>query len=187
MPSRAPWAGPAIPPPPTPKPPKDSTMIDLIIRLCRLLGGFTSRRRSAAAPDPVRHLRCEVVAMPGHAAGAPSSGEAWIYELAALQTGEPFYVGQTCRHPRARLSRHIGLARRRTGRNSALEARLRRMAENGETLVMRLVDHLPKGDAATGAECARIATMRERLGAGLLNLAAGNAYPADRPVLPAQR
>ncbi|WP_458098446.1 hypothetical protein [Roseomonas sp. WA12] len=162
-------------------------MNDLIIRFRRLIGGSISPRRSAGAPEPILDLRCEVVAMPGHAACAPPSGKAWIYDLAPLPTGEPFYVGQTCSDPFARLSRHIGLAQRGAGRNRKLEARLRRMAENDETLVLRLVDLLPAGTSAAVREQSRITTMRERLGAGLLNLASRNAHPVDRLVLPARR
>jgi hypothetical protein len=128
-------------------------------------------------------LRRQIITAPGLPPGRPPEGLVFRYSLARSADGAPFYVGQTQQAPADRLARHVSLARHRWGRNRRLEACIRRMAEQGDELVMRVEGMYPAGDEADAAERACIAKWRAKLGAALLNQGPGSERaPAGRLV-----
>jgi hypothetical protein len=128
-------------------------------------------------------LRRQTITAPGLPQGRPPEGLVFRYSLARSADGAPFYVGQTQQAPADRLARHVSLARHRAGKNRRLEARIRRMAEEGDELVMRVEGMYPAGDKADAAERACIAEWRAKLGAALLNQdSGGERTPAGRLV-----
>jgi hypothetical protein len=128
-------------------------------------------------------LRRQTITAPGLPQGRPPEGLVFRYSLARSADGAPFYVGQTQQAPADRLARHVSLARNGAGENRRLEACIRRMAEQGDELVMRVDGMYPAGDEADAAERACIAKWRAELGATLLNQGpGGERAPAGRLV-----
>lgn len=151
--------------------------------------GRRKRRKnkpSAGAPYPTLLLRRTVVAFGGLPIRTPA-GQAWLYELSSSAEPNPFYAGFTSTNPHTRLAKHVSLARHQEGANIPLETHLRRMAQGGETLVMRLVGLHPM-DAIVAAEEALIALLRARLGTTLLNQSKGGEHaPVGRLVSKEER
>jgi hypothetical protein len=111
-----------------------------------------------------------------------------LYELASSPDAPPVYVGQTRRSPRDRFSTHLHLARYRKGKNRRLEAWIRRCAERGDTIEIRIIASHPAGEEADTAERALIAKRRAELGPALLNLGpGGERAPAGRLVSAEER
>jgi hypothetical protein len=130
-------------------------------------------------------LRRRIVTAPSMPQGRPPEGWAFCYSLAHSPDGARFYVGQTQLAPTDRLARHISLAQLRAGGNRRLEARIRRLAEGGDELVMRVESVSPAGDEADAAERACIAECRAELGAALLNQGSGDERsPTGRLIHP---
>ncbi|MGK7871350.1 hypothetical protein [Falsiroseomonas sp. E2-1-a20] len=119
---------------------------------------------------------------------APPPGQGFVYELADAVDGAAVYVGVTCRHPSDRLAQHVSIARYRRGTNRRLTGWIRRLAESGSVLIMRVVSQHAAGPELVAAEQARIAALRATLGSRLLNLGpGGESAPAGRLVPDVQR
>ena len=118
-------------------------------------------------------LRRQVIAADRLPTQRPPEGWAILYELAASHDMLPVYVGQTGRDLASRISCHISLARHRADNNRRLEAWIRGLAKEGQTLIIRVVGLHPAGEGAARAECALIAEHRARYGTALLNQSGG--------------
>jgi hypothetical protein len=129
--------------------------------------GPHERPRPSRPYPPMPVLRCEIVGARELPTSRPDEGWAVLYELAASRDGPAFHIGQTRQAPADRLARHCSLARVRARKPRGLEVRIRRLAEAGQTLFLRVVDLLPAGQAADDAERewagrARVQTVRDR-------------------------
>jgi hypothetical protein len=128
-------------------------------------------------------LQRQIITAPGLSPGRPPEGWVFRYSLARSADGAPFYVGQTQQAPADRLARHVSLARHGAGKNRRLETCIRRMAEQGDELVMRVEGMYPAGDEADAAERACITEWRAKVGVALLNQGPGSERaPAGRLV-----
>ncbi|WP_458098111.1 hypothetical protein [Roseomonas sp. WA12] len=160
----------------------DSRQLRLSLRHGR--GGRRKRSQAGAqalTPYPALLLHRTVIPF-GNLPTKPPVGMAWLYQMSGLNDPEPFYAGFTSQNPATRLAAHVSFARHREGSNIRLETRLRRMAEQGETLVMRLVGMHPI-HAIGAAEVALVAGLRTCLGTALLNQGpGGESAPVGRLV-----
>jgi len=153
--------------------------------------GRRKRPKKAAGemltPYPALFLPRTVIRL-GNRPTKPPAGMAWLYLLSGSAAPEaPFYAGYTGQDAIDRLAGHISYARHREGWNLQVEARLRELAERGETLMMRLVSLHPL-PAIGAAEAALIATLKDRLGSALLNRGpGGEGAPAGRLVSKEER
>lgn len=145
------------------------------------------RPRKLRAYPEMPPLRRRYVLPPGMTK-SPSPARAYLYELSKGEGGETFYVGVTIRHLSERLAQHVSFARYRRGKNCRLEAHIRRIAERGNVLVMRVHSEHAVGSELVAAEQARIAALRATLGDRLLNLGpGGETAPAGRLVPEGER
>jgi hypothetical protein len=118
-------------------------------------------------------LRRQIIIASTLLRGRPPKKWAFCYSLSRSSDHAPFYVGQTQRARTDRLADHVALARNRAGKNRRLEARIRRLAEQGDELVMRVEGMYPVGDETAAAERVLIAEWRAKLGITLLNQGPG--------------